>query len=93
MFRFFWFRGRLRSRGSLRCRWRRQLLQCVARTEAVIDFGEDEEIGDEVLTTVTAHVDQLRWRIDAYLRDRGSGEITREVPQMHAETHQHRGGD
>jgi tRNA modification GTPase len=38
--------------GSLRQQydgWREQLIKCMALTEAVIDFGEDENIEDGVL--------------------------------------------
>jgi tRNA modification GTPase len=38
--------------GSLRHQyenWRKQLIKCMALTEAVIDFGEDENIEDNVL--------------------------------------------
>lgn len=38
--------------GSLRHQyesWRQQLIKCMALTEAVIDFGEDENIEDHVL--------------------------------------------
>lgn len=33
--------------------WRADLLRCTAHTEAVIDFGEDEAIGDEILIGVS----------------------------------------
>jgi tRNA modification GTPase len=40
------------TQGSLRQQydgWREQLIKCMALTEAVIDFGEDENIEDGVL--------------------------------------------
>ena len=52
--------GRLcgRAAGALRkamSAWRSTLLRCLASTEAIIDFGEDEEISSDVAADVLAH--------------------------------------
>ena len=39
--------------------WRKLLLQCLANVEAVIDFGEDEGIAEEVAEQVLPKVQQL----------------------------------
>ncbi|KAJ2964159.1 hypothetical protein NQZ79_g963 [Umbelopsis isabellina] len=67
--------------GSLRHQyesWRQQLIKCMALTEAVIDFGEDENIEDNVLVDVTAIVGRLRKSIKAHLDDNRVGEILRD---------------
>lgn len=39
--------------------WRTLLLQCLANVEAVIDFGEDEGIAEEVAEQVLPKVHEL----------------------------------
>ncbi|KAM3584338.1 mitochondrial splicing system protein [Umbelopsis sp. WA50703] len=67
--------------GSLRHQyenWRKQLIKCMALTEAVIDFGEDENIEDNVLVDVRNIVELLRESIKAHLNDNRVGEILRD---------------
>ena len=47
--------------------WRRTLLQCLANIEAVIDFGEDEEIAEEVAEQVLPRVRGLRQQLEHHL--------------------------
>lgn len=47
--------------------WRKLLLQCLANVEAVIDFGEDEEIAGEVAEQVLPRVQQLRQLLQQHL--------------------------
>ena len=39
--------------------WRSALLSCLASTEAIIDFGEDEEISSDVAANVLRMARQL----------------------------------
>lgn len=41
-------------------RWRGALLRCLAATEAIIDFGEDEDIAPDVAADVRARVAAVR---------------------------------
>ncbi|KAI9280151.1 tRNA modification GTPase TrmE [Umbelopsis sp. AD052] len=69
------------AEGSLRQQydgWREQLIKCMALTEAVIDFGEDENIEDGVLNDVFLLVERLRESIKAHLNDNRVGEILRD---------------
>ncbi|KAI8575977.1 hypothetical protein K450DRAFT_180015 [Umbelopsis ramanniana AG] len=69
------------AEGSLRQQydgWREQLIKCMALTEAVIDFGEDENIEDGVLNDVLVIVERLRESIKAHLNDNRIGEILRD---------------
>ena len=47
--------------------WRRLLLQCLANVEAVIDFGEDEGIAEEVAEQVLPRVQQLGYLLQQHL--------------------------
>lgn len=47
--------------------WRKLLLQCLANVEAVIDFGEDEGIAEEVAEQVLPRVQQLRQLLQQHL--------------------------
>lgn len=47
--------------------WRKLLLQCLANVEAVIDFGEDEGIAEEVAEQVLPKVQQLRQLLQQHL--------------------------
>lgn len=47
--------------------WRALLLRCLANVEAVIDFGEDEGIGEEVAEQVLPQVQQLRQILQQHL--------------------------
>ena len=47
--------------------WQKLLLQCLANVEAVIDFGEDEGIAEEVAEQVLPKVQQLRQLLQQHL--------------------------
>ncbi|ORX45660.1 tRNA modification GTPase TrmE [Hesseltinella vesiculosa] len=57
--------------------WRNQIIHCMALTEAVIDFGEDENIEEGVLMDVNENIKQLRATIVHHLDDQHAGEIVR----------------
>ncbi|KAG0232969.1 tRNA modification GTPase gtpbp3, mitochondrial [Actinomortierella wolfii] len=67
--------------GSLRTlydTWREQLIQNMALIEALIDFGEDENIEDDVYDTVYKRVTKLYRDITDHLNDNRRGEILRD---------------
>ena len=47
--------------------WRSTLLRCLASTEAVIDFGEDEEISSDVSRDVLNSAAQLRQHLQEHV--------------------------
>ena len=47
--------------------WQQALTSCLASVEAVIDFGEDEQLGDHVLASVRPRVQALQAEIEAEL--------------------------
>ena len=47
--------------------WRKTLLQCLANVEAVIDFGEDENIAEEVAEQVLPRVQHLGRQLQHHL--------------------------
>lgn len=47
--------------------WQRRLTSCLASVEAVIDFGEDEQLGEDVLASVLPRADALASEMDAEL--------------------------
>lgn len=47
--------------------WRKALLKCLANVEAVIDFGEDEDIAEEVAEQVLPRVQQLCRQLQHHL--------------------------
>ncbi|KAJ2774573.1 mitochondrial splicing system protein [Coemansia nantahalensis] len=57
--------------------WRRELVAAMAKIEALIDFGEDENIEDGVYDDVCRHVAHLAADISAHLDDKRQGEIMR----------------
>ncbi|KAI9498222.1 tRNA modification GTPase TrmE [Zychaea mexicana] len=57
--------------------WRSKIIKCMAVTEAVIDFGEDEHIEDGVLDQVSEDVMDLKNAIQSHLNDSRVGEIVR----------------
>ncbi|KAG2219798.1 hypothetical protein INT45_001130, partial [Circinella minor] len=57
--------------------WRNKIIKCMATTEAVIDFGEDEHIEDGVLDEVLENVIELKDAIQNHLNDSRVGEIVR----------------
>lgn len=56
--------------------WRKKLLELMANVEAYIDFP-DEEIPDEILTTVNNKVKELIIQIEKHLQDNNRGERLR----------------
>ncbi|KAG0038853.1 tRNA modification GTPase gtpbp3, mitochondrial [Podila clonocystis] len=58
--------------------WRTQLIQSMALVEALIDFGEDENIEDDVYDNVVAKVQSLRSEIKSHMDDDRRGEILRD---------------
>ncbi|CEP19801.1 hypothetical protein [Parasitella parasitica] len=62
--------------------WREQIIKCMATTEAVIDFGEDESIEDGVMDQVIQDVDNLYTSISSHLDDSRVGEIVRNGIQI-----------
>jgi tRNA modification GTPase len=61
--------------------WRDELKGCLAYTEAVIDFGDDDresDIDDSTMYALIPRIQTLRDELDYYLRDGRRGEIVRE---------------
>ena len=54
---------------------------CLAHTEAVIDFGDDDredDISDAALTALLPRVHKLKAELEMHLKDGRRGEIVRE---------------
>ncbi|KAI9331905.1 tRNA modification GTPase TrmE [Pilaira anomala] len=62
--------------------WREKIIKCMATTEAVIDFGEDENIEEGVMEQVVTDVIELRNLIAGHLNDSHVGEIVRNGIQV-----------
>lgn len=63
--------------------WRAQILDCLAHTEAVIDFGEDaDDLGSDVLAAVSPRVRQLAQQMGEALADARRGELLRDGPRV-----------
>lgn len=65
--------------------WRNQLLTCLAHTEAVIDFGDDDregDINDDAMKPLVPKIQNIRDELIAHLRDGRKGEIIREGVQI-----------
>lgn len=63
--------------------WRAQILDCLAHTEAVIDFGEDaDDLGADVLAAVTPRVNELARQMGDALADARRGELLRDGPRV-----------
>ncbi|RHZ83004.1 hypothetical protein Glove_101g25 [Diversispora epigaea] len=58
--------------------WRQQLIENMAFVEAVIDFGEDENIEDGVLNQVNERIKHLVSIIQNHMNDNRRGEILRD---------------
>lgn len=61
--------------------WREELIHCLAHTEAVIDFGDDDREGDiaeDAMNAIIPRVQALRQNMSRYLHDNKIGEIIRE---------------
>ena len=66
-------------------RWRTELLGCLAHTEAVIDFGDDDredDIDDATMYVIIPKIRQLRDELVSHLQDGRRGEILREGIQI-----------
>ncbi|KAI8881487.1 tRNA modification GTPase TrmE [Backusella circina FSU 941] len=57
--------------------WREKIIKAMATTEAVIDFGEDENIEEGVMDQVLMEMRQLSSAISSHLNDNHVGEIVR----------------
>ncbi|KAI8092685.1 tRNA modification GTPase TrmE [Halteromyces radiatus] len=62
--------------------WREKIIHSMAIAEAVIDFGEDENIEDGVLDDVMMNIGELRDTIKQHLDDNHAGEIVRNGVQV-----------
>ncbi|XP_068775839.1 tRNA modification GTPase GTPBP3, mitochondrial [Struthio camelus] len=63
--------------GQLYQRWSETLTQALAHLEAYIDFSEDDNVEEEVLSRVAAAVRALEEEVGAHLRDGRRGELLR----------------
>eukprot|EP00062_Callorhinchus_milii_P017350 gi/632969605/ref/XP_007901172.1/ PREDICTED: tRNA modification GTPase GTPBP3, mitochondrial [Callorhinchus milii] len=63
--------------GQLYGRWSQRLIRCLAHVEAYIDFSEDDNIEEGILTVVDNDVNLLQTEIDGHLRDSRQGERLR----------------
>ncbi|NXT72706.1 GTPB3 GTPase, partial [Chaetops frenatus] len=63
--------------GRLYQRWSHVLTQALAHLEAYIDFSEDDDVGEEVLSQVDVTVRALEQEIRGHLRDGRRGELLR----------------
>ncbi|XP_064353553.1 tRNA modification GTPase GTPBP3, mitochondrial [Dromaius novaehollandiae] len=63
--------------GRLYQRWSETLTQALAHLEAYIDFSEDDNVEEEVLSRVAATVRALEREVGAHLRDGRRGELLR----------------
>lgn len=62
-------------------RWRGVIVKCLAHTEAVIDFGDDdreEDVDDSNMYVLMPRVQALRDEIEYHLKDGRKGELVRE---------------
>ena len=61
--------------------WRGELLKCLAHSEAVIDFGDDDresDISDNALYELNPRIERLMRDINRHLQDGGRGELIRD---------------
>ena len=61
--------------------WRGVLMKCLAHTEAVIDFGDDDredDVNDSAMYALIPKVKALREELEFHLKDGRKGEIIRE---------------
>jgi tRNA modification GTPase len=63
--------------GTLYSNWTQQLKKVVAHVEAVIDFGEDENIEDTVMDKVKSGAREIQEEIEVHLSDGRRGERLR----------------
>lgn len=65
--------------------WRSNLIDCLAYTEAVIDFSDDEttdDVDESAFIEILPKVKEIRDTIMNYLKDRNRGEILRSGAQV-----------
>jgi MnmE helical domain len=60
--------------------WRAQLLRCLAHVEALIDFGEEEGLADELAASVLPRVGALRQQLEAALHGGAGPQTDRHAP-------------
>lgn len=58
-------------------RWRDSILRSMAYLEAFVDFGEDQDIGSDVLDTLRSSISSLNFEIASHLKDNRRGERLR----------------
>ena len=61
--------------------WRQELLGCLAHTEAVIDFGDDDredDVSDATMYALLPRVQSLKNELTVHLRDGRRGELVRD---------------
>ena len=58
-------------------RWRFSIIHCMANLEAYVDFGEDQDIGHEVLSALEISVMSLIDEVRIHLNDNRRGERLR----------------
>ncbi|CAI9581621.1 unnamed protein product, partial [Staurois parvus] len=68
--------------GQLYQRWSHQLIRALAHVEAFIDFSEDDNIEEGVLSAVDKEVEKLRKELEEHLKDNRRGERLRDGVQV-----------
>lgn len=63
--------------GLLYNKWRNTILTCMAHLEAYVDFGDDQDIGHEVLETLKETIRMLQMEVTSHLNDNRRGERLR----------------
>jgi tRNA modification GTPase len=63
-------------------KWRQQIIHCMATTEAVIDFGEDENIEEGVMDQVETDICELYTSLARHLDENRVGEMIRNGVQV-----------
>lgn len=58
--------------------WKETILKCLGHVEAVIDFGEDAEISDEISKAVKPKIQSVIDSITSHLNDERRGERLRD---------------
>lgn len=58
-------------------KWRTSILTCMAHLEAYVDFGEDQDIGHEVLSSLQYAIQSLKSEVGSHLNDNRRGERLR----------------
>lgn len=58
-------------------RWRVSIIQHMANLEAYVDFGEDQDIGHEVLSSLEVSIINLKDEVNVHLNDNRRGERLR----------------